>query len=226
MSRKTISQLMSRRDAVVWIVLFAAVLAPGLAAAQMGRGRGPQLTPEDRDAAWALQAKHVAGKLGLAEEASGKLVATYREAREGFGKAMEAMRQQGGAARNRQESRRGDFRKAYTELVAKERAKFEKALAGVLTEEQAKKAAGMLGSFSSRQDLMVHTIASFNLDAKQGEALEAVNTYVVETAKLWESPASQGEDRTQLRDKMGNNFRFFGRLIAVALMLNWDEEEP
>jgi hypothetical protein len=199
MSGKAVSLVVSRRDVVAWVVVFAAAVAPVLAAAQEGRRRRPRLTPEDRDAALVLRAEHVAATLGLTKEVTGQLVFAHREARESFNRSMAATWRDG---RSSEEARSSRSRATYAQLAAEERAKFEKAIAAFLTEEQAKKVADRLGAFSSQWDVMVHTVAGFELGEKQGDALEFINTYIIDRAKLWESADAQGEDRTALVDKV------------------------
>ena len=78
-----------------WVALTATAVA-GLfllgAASDEERPMRAPLSPEDSAAAWALQSRHVAEKLGLPEEKAAELVSTFKEARQRLAKAWQERR--------------------------------------------------------------------------------------------------------------------------------------
>lgn len=177
------------------------LLAATLAHAQ-GPGRAEGMTPEQLKAAWALEAKHVAGKLKLEEDATGKLVKTYTDAQTAYADAItkkrEEMRSEGGE----RGGARGATRTVFEEVRKAESDKWATALAEFLTEEQVKVATTQLGGFSNTLDRMVHILARFELGDKQGKAVDRVFTYNLEQGKLWTPGTGGSQDFTALREKM------------------------
>jgi hypothetical protein len=190
------------RDLLFWGIVVVLALVPMAVQAQPGGERGDRLSPEDAKKAWALEARHVAGKLELSKDATAKLTEAFAAARTGYAKAMAAKREELSADTRDRSSRYAAYRKTGEEVATAEREKFEKALTAFLTEEQVKKALERLGSFNRRWDDMVHTLAGFDLGEKQTEALELVNQYVVDQSKLYATASGSEGDFTALRDKM------------------------
>ncbi len=182
-------------------ILFLVFLFATTTAQAQGPGRAARMTPEQLKAAWALEARHVAGKLGLAEEATGKLVKAYTDAQTAYTEAVNKKREELRAGGDR-EGARGAMRTAFEEIRKSERDKFATALAGFLTEEQAKTALGQLGGFSNSLDRMVHVLAGFKLEDKQVKAFDLVFAYSLEQAKLWTPGTGEQQDFAALREKM------------------------
>lgn len=165
-----------------------ALLAMGLCAMPVlaqgpGGGRGPQLSQEDREAAWALQVKSIAKSLGLSEEAEKKVLEAYAASRKSQQAATQTVIDSGQGPGRFQELQK---------VNDAERAKLKEALAGVLSAEQAEKAASTLGSFNRQWDRLVKGIADLKLDEeKQLKALSEIEKYVLESnaamAKAMES---------------------------------------
>ena len=183
------------------ILLVVFLFATATAHAQ-GPGRAARMTPEQLKAAWTLEAKHVAGKLELAEEATGKLVKAYTDAQTAYGEAVNKKREEMRAEGGDREGARGAIRTAFEEIRKSERDKFAAALAAFLTEEQAKKAVDQLGGFNNSLDRMVHVLAGFKLEDKQAKAFDLVFAYSLEQAKLWTPGAGEQQDFAALREKM------------------------
>ncbi len=185
--------------------------APGQPAERPARpapGRMPQLSAEKLHAAWELQATGVAKRLGV-EDAKVKDVAkAYAEARtnqeaamEKARKDMESKRDAGGAQPGPGGGRGAEALKAFDDVNNAERAKLQKALAAFMIEEKAAKAATSLGTFNRQWDNFADTIAGFKLEpAKQQDALNAIEDYVVAQSKL--RGQVQGGDREAMRNSI------------------------
>lgn len=189
-----------------WILLFALAIAPTSSEAQQAVGFGPRLSPEDAKAAWAAEARHMAKRLGVTEEATTKLVEAHQAARTSFAASIEQKREElrteGGEDRD---ARRAAYRRMYQETSAAEREKLRTALAAFLSEEQVAKAVELLGSFSVQMgymDYMVSILLGYNLGEKQDKALELVTNYILEQTALREKLSGEGADFTAVREKM------------------------
>ena len=168
---------------VVLFLLGTMVDAP----AQRGR-RGPQLSPEKQTAVQELEAKYVAKSLKLSDEATKKLIVVYQKARTNLREAAQALGDSGGF-------------QAYRELIVKEREKLETELKDFLDEKQTEKAITSLGTFSTRWDRMVDTLAGFKFEEKKlYEALGKVDGYHIELNKANEEARESG-DRQGMRQK-------------------------
>lgn len=173
------------------------------------RQRRAPLTAEKAKAAWELEAKSVAKELNLSGDNTTKLVSSYVEARDSQKTSLDKARRDaaekakqtaggdskpqgnpsgnpkgnpngnpnaGGAARSRTPS---ESQKATAEVLKTEQDKLKTALTKFLSEDQVNKAMASLGSFDRNWDVIVNTIADFNLgEAKTAEALHPVHAYV------------------------------------------------
>lgn len=156
-----------------------------------GEGRGPgmgfggrQLSPEKAKAAWELQAKGVAGRLGLNEAQTKSLVSAYLTAREAQGTAAEKIRQEAMQAGQEggMEAMRESMKKI-EEVSTTQRENLKKALAGSLSSEQVEKAMASLGTFNRQWDRVVDVFGTFKLDAaQQQQGLNAIEDYAVTLA--------------------------------------------
>ena len=179
-----------------------------------------QLSEEDRNAAWELQAKGVATGLNLSEEKTTKLIEVYKEARkshgEAFNKMREKMREQmqermregggegrGGGGRFTGGGGSGagnEFMKKMNELTESEREKLNKALAEFLESKELKRAGKSLGTFNQRWDNAAHTVNGFDLDEETTYvAMWAIEEYVVASSNM---RSMQMEDREKAMEKM------------------------
>lgn len=146
----------------------------------MGMG-GRQLSPEKAKAAWEMQAKGVAARLGLNDAQTKTLVSAYQAARESQGTASDKIRQEG--MQRAQEGGGGieamrETMKKVDEVNNTERENFAKALAGSLNSEQSAKAVAALGTFDRQWDRLVDVFGSFKLDAAQQQSgLNAIEEY-------------------------------------------------
>ena len=224
---------MNKKSAVAqrwtWVCLalgVAVALGAVNAQAQMGRGMGPRLTPDEAAAAWALEAGQVAHKLDISKENADKLAAAYAKARSDFATAVESKRQEAGRSAESGRDRMMAYRKLHTELAAAHREKFEQAVSAFLTEEQAREAMALLGSFNTRWDHMVHTLAGLELGDKQDQALGLVNDYVVKQAKALQA-LQGGGDYSQMRDQFTTMKADLDKALAVVLsaeqLAKWQE---
>lgn len=186
----------------VGVLVVAVILVSLPVHAQRGGGRGPRLSGEQSKAAWAVEAKYVAGTLSLSEEVSGKLAGAYEAAHTSFGAAMAKKREEMQNSGDDRSARWAAYRKAQQETTAAEREKLKKALSEFLKEEQTIKAMEKLGIFSMRLDSMVHTLAGFTLGEKEAKALEKVYAYALGEAKLFEGSSGQQGNSEELRGKM------------------------
>ncbi len=201
MSKRNVMMVGNTLVAVASAVLIVLFLTAAAAQAQ-GPGRPPRLTPEQSKAAWAIEAKHVAGKLELSEEATGKLVKAYSDAQTAYAESMNKKREELQAQGGDREGMRGAFRKAMEEVRTAEREKFSAALAAFLNEEQTKKVVSQLGGFNGSLDNMVNILAGFKLEDKQAKALDLVLAYTLEQTKLWTQATGEQQDFAALREKM------------------------
>ena len=163
---------------------------------------GPQLEPEQAQAAWTLAARGVANELGLSKEATSKLIDAYKAARESYQKVMQGMMRgggMGGGGGMQGMMGGGGGRGAFQGLIATEQGKLEKALKGFLSDKQAAKAMESLGTFSSESDRFLDVLAGFNLDEENlYKALTLVCTFVVESSKAM-SAAMANQDFQSMR---------------------------
>ncbi|HET9272768.1 MAG TPA: hypothetical protein VFO09_00690 [Methyloceanibacter sp.] len=174
------------------------------------------LSPEKAEAAWTLQAQTVAGKLGLDPEQTTHVVAAYSSSRKGQQAAANEIRtklrqqaRDAAEADGGQGDRRAimaEMQKAIEELNKAEREKFVQELAKSLDTEQTRKTAASLGTFNAQWDVMVDTLAGFNLEAeKLNQALAATESYTLATHQA----RSYGEDdpssmRTAMQEARAN----------------------
>lgn len=192
-----------KQHKAAWAIgaLAAALLVSLTATAQPGPGGGPgmraRLAPEQAEAAWKLEAQHVASKLGLSEDNTTKLVDAYIKARKDYQTALEERR----SSMERGPDAREAMRKAMLEVADSARENLKKAVAAFLDEKQTEAAVQRLGTFDFRWDQMVHTIAGFNLGEKQADALELINTYVIESRNLMRSRTEAGSPPEDFREK-------------------------
>jgi len=187
------------------------------------------MTPEQAQAAWTLQASHVAGKLEISKEQTTKLVDAYKKARASCSEAMTKAREEARAnadTEDRQAMRQA-MREAQQKVTKAETEKFAKAVGAILDKEKTGKAVKQLGTFSGSLDRMVNVVAGLKLDkAKQAKALDIVSAYTVEsTAALAKARASGDresmrglfqEQRTKLNEAMG-------KVLSEEQMTKWTE---
>lgn len=169
---------------------------------------GPQMAPEVAQKVWALEAQHVAGKLGLSGKQTLRLAAAFEEARESFTKSLTARIEEQTADLAPDDWRRERaYRRALTEVGKAEREKFLEVLNGFLPAAPAKKAVEGLGTFHILWDPMVKAMADLGLGREQAGALEAINTFVVDSTALAGAPRDPG-------DTMGG-FRAEGKVMKA-----------
>ena len=156
------------------------------------------LSPEKQEAAQKMEAQYVAKELKLSDDNTSKLVAAYLKARKSLTDARQALRSEGTR----------DFQ-AYRDLSDKESQKLEGELGKFLKEKQVKKAMESLGTFNTSWDRMLDALAGFKLEEKQlNKALDKVNAYVIDSAKLMQEARESGSFREmrpkfqELRDKL------------------------
>ncbi|MBS0189596.1 MAG: hypothetical protein U0573_09195 [Phycisphaerales bacterium] len=156
---------------------------PGMGGGMMG---GRPLSAEKAKAAWELEAKGVAHRLGLTADQTKSLTAAYLAARESQQSATEKIRQE--AMQKAQENGGGfesmrEMMKQVEETTTAERAKFKQAISGSLSSEQADKAVASLGTFSRQWDRIVDVFGGFKLEGdKQQQGLNAIEDYSVAMA--------------------------------------------
>lgn len=173
---------------------------------------------ERNEKAWEIQANSVAKSLSLSADQTTKLVKAYKEARESYIKAFEALRGEQGSQRDR-----GKF----MEVGKAEKAKFEAAIKGFLKPEQLSAALSSLGSFNRRWDSMVMALDGMKLDEKKmAEAMKLVIDFVVEQDKLMQTMASGGdfqamrEKMRPLREKLDTDM---AKVLSADEMTKWTE---
>jgi len=215
---------------LVLAVVAALCFATSVQAQQMRGQRGLQMTPEEAQAAWTLEASHVAGKLGLSKEETTKLVDEYKKVRESYSaavrKAMEEAMASGVDTGDRQ-AIRAAMREIQEKITKAETEKFAKALGAFLDKEKTKKAVTQLGSFSGSLDRMVNVIAGLKLDkAKQAEALDLVNAYVVESSAARDKAMAGGDFESmrtvfqELRTKLNEAM---AKVLSEEQLAKWTE---
>lgn len=185
------------------ILCAAGLLCVPAFAQRQGGGFGPQLSPEVAAKIWEMQAKTVAKDLSLNDDLTKKLVDAYKASRESLVKSVQEAMQGGGAPGGGP----GGPGEAFRKLMADERAKLSTAVGAFLNPEQTKSAVAVLGSFNMRWDGMVNAIDGLGLDEKvKGDALKAVESFVVESAKAREAAGSDQEamraKSAELREKL------------------------
>lgn len=172
---------------------------PGGPGMGMGGFGGPQLSAEASKAAWEAEAKGVASSLGLDAEKTAAVVSAYTAARESHNRALEAMRKKMMDEGDEPDRERfAEMREAMDKMNRTERGKLERALTDAIDTEPAKKAMESLGTFSRLWDGMVDAVLGFKLEeAKQAEALKAIQNYVAATGKA--RAAGPDADRDAMR---------------------------
>ncbi len=181
--------------------------AEGAGQRGQGGGRGMQLSPEASKAAWEMQAKGVATRLGLNEAQTKSLVTAYSAARESHTAASDKMRQE--MMQKAMENQGGDGQrggmgreamKAMQDLQKSESDKFKAALGSTLSAEQTDKVMASLGTFNRQWDTFVDRVAALKLDAaKQSEALNAVEDFMSEQAKARAGMGGENFDRDAMQ---------------------------
>jgi len=156
------------------------------------------LSPEKQEAAQKMEAQYIAKKLKLSDDNTSKMVGAYFKARKSLTDARQALRSEG---------TRGW--EAYREILDKERVKLEGEIGKFLKEKKVKKAMESLGTFNTSWDRMVDALAGFKLEEKAlNKALDKVNAYVIDSAKLMQEARESGSFREirpkfqQLRDNL------------------------
>jgi hypothetical protein len=204
----------------------------------------PRLSAEDALTAWELEARHVADKLDLSDEKADQLAGAFVETKRRLAKTGMQRRQEvraefdalrakiadpGSMPADLSESEREELRETLSALIdekmqaraeerGKERDRFAESIGVFLSETETEAVVGRLGSFSGQWDCMVDTIAKFNLGEKQATALEAINTYFIEYAKLRETAFGESdEDFVELCEKLISIKAIRERSIAALL---------
>ena len=176
---------------------------------------GPQLEPEQAQAAWTLAARGVANELGLSKEAASKLIDAYKAARESSQKVMQGMMGGGGGRGARQG------------LIATEQGKLEKALKGFLSDEQVAKAMESLGTFSSEWDRFLDVLAGFNLDEENlYKALALVCTYVVESSKAMSAAMANQDFQSMRTARQTHKAALDGglsKILTPSQLITWNQ---
>ena len=221
---------MNRKSAYQAIRHPVALLAMGLMvftaatadAQQRGGGRGgPQLSQEDREAAWTLEANGVAHDIGASDEEAAKIVTAYTAARTSQGAAMREARQSGAGGGF------GNFQ-AIREITAKEREALQKALGEIVSADKAATATESLGTFNRQWDMMANTLAAFSLaEEKQNACLTMIAKYVVSSDKA-RSEAIANQDFQSIRTISQEQKSALDALIANQLsedqLATWKEK--
>ena len=176
---------------------------------------GPQLEPEQAQAAWTLAARGVANELGLSKKVTSQLVDAYKAARESYQKAMQGLSGGGGGFQ------------AFRELAGKERGKLETALKGFLSDKQTAEAIASLGTFNGEWDRMLDVLADFKLNDKNlFKALTLISTYVVDYSKAV-SAAMASQDfqsiRTARETHKGTLDSGMAGILSKEQLATWNE---
>jgi hypothetical protein len=205
-----------RRGAAV----FVCVAALSAVATAQGGWRGPQLSEEERDKVYSLQAQGVAQELGLDEETAKGLAEAYKASREKQGAAARAMMEEG-------ERGPGMFQK-YRELNDKEREAFAAALPASLSAEQKEKALASLGTYSRQWDRLVHVLAGMNLEGeKQDKALALVAAHSAESDAAMTKAMESGDWQSIREDAAARKEKLDAALAEVLSeeqLATWKEE--
>jgi alpha-beta hydrolase superfamily lysophospholipase len=192
---------------VLILAMVAALCSAAAVQAQLS-----QMSPEQAQAVWALQAQHAAGKLELSEEQTTQLVAAYQTARGSYNAAM-------GKAWQASRAKKGSGHQWWLKVSKAETEKFAGALDAFLSEESAKKAIERLGTFDRQWDAMVKGTAALNLEQKQADALEAISTYVQDRAALSKTKADGRRGYGALLVKLRNSLK---TILSDAQIVQWD----
>lgn len=210
----TLQRLVTRGVGIFSLVSLILLFGnPTTVTAQRGRG-GPQLEPEQAEAAWTLAARGVAKDLRLDDEGTAQLVDAYTTARASHRRSVEL---QYGA---------GDFQ-VYREIAEEERAKLETALNDFLKTRNVGKAMASLGTLSGEWDSMLHTLAGFDLgDKKLFKALPLLTKYVIDFDKA-RSKAIADQDfqsirgaRAKLKAKLDSRL---AKILSKEQLTTWNE---
>jgi hypothetical protein len=160
-----------------------------------------RMSPEEAQAAWTLQASHVAGKLKLSKEQTTKLVDAYKRARESYPEALGKARKEA-RAKAAPEERRGMgriMREVRQKVTKAETEKFAKDVGAFLGKKKTKQAVKQLRTFSGSLDKIVNIVAGLELDKeKQAKALDIVSAYDAESTAARQK-AMAGGDRDAMR---------------------------
>ena len=158
-----------------------------------------QLSAEQLQRAWELEAKGTAARLGLDQEKTGKLVEAYTASRKSLqaesDKQRQALRDKMQAARDaggEMPDRRAlgaEMQRAIDEFASGERTKFQSALGAFLDAKQSEGAMQSLGAMApmafNQWDGMVHGLADFALEPeKNTQAMAAIEKYVISAGQL------------------------------------------
>ncbi len=165
------------------------------------QGMGQPLTAEKAKAAWEMEAKGVAARHKLSAEQTKALVKAYSDARA----SVQAKQEE--ARKNRGDGDRSEAARSIRDAETAAREQFNKALADAkisgdsLTKVNA--SLGAMGMVGAGWDRMVDTISGFHLDAaKQQDALNALEDYIVTTGKARESGRGGNGDQQDIRATM------------------------
>jgi hypothetical protein len=158
-----------------------------------------QLSPEQLQRAWELQAKGTAARLGLDEAGTGKLVEAYSTSRKALQaesdkqrqllrEKMQAARDSGGEMPDRR-SLAADMQKAIDDFAATERTKLQTAFGTFLDAKQTEGAMQSLGAMApmafTQWDGMVTSIADMGLEStKNVQAMAALENYVIKASQV------------------------------------------
>lgn len=198
------------RSALILVMVVALCFAAAVQAQQS------QMSPEQAQVVWTLQAHHAAGKLELSEEQTTQLVATYKIARESYKEAM-------GKAWQASRAKRGTGGRWWLKVSKAETEKFAGAVRAFLSEEKAKQAIERLGTFDRQWDAMVKGTVALNLEEKQTVALEVISTYVRDRAALntarAHTPRADRRGYGALRIKLRSSL---DAIFSDAQLVRWD----
>jgi hypothetical protein len=201
------------------MVIATGLIALGASGEEVDRFH-PRLSVEEARAAWELQARHVASKLDLPDEKIDQLIDTYEDTKTRLAKVgmarAEKVHEDFATLRAKLADPRSlpehltdreceELREALSALMdekiqamaerrAVEKERFGKAVATFLTKDQTEVVVSRLGSFNKQWDFMVHTIAGFDLGEKLFTALETINVYAMEYAKVRETAFGESEE--------------------------------
>ncbi len=192
---------------VLILVMVAALCSAVAVQAQLS-----QMSPEQAQVVWTLQAEHAAGMLELSEDQTTQLVTAYQKARGSYNSAM-------GKAWQTARAKKGSGRRWWLEISKAESDKFAGALGAFLSEEKTKKTIERLGTFDRQWDAMVKGTIALNLEQKQADALEAISTYVQDRAALSRTKA---EDRRRYGALLVKLRISLGAILSDAQIVQWD----
>ncbi|MCH8332347.1 hypothetical protein IIC65_00285 [Candidatus Sumerlaeota bacterium] len=219
-----------RTTKLIWLAGMVFMLASMTdAMAQRGGGGrgGPRLDPAKAAAAQELQAKEVAKVVGLSGDATGKLVAAYKAARESAAPAGG----RGGGGRGG--GGRGGF--GGSQVVDEEKAKLKTAISEFLSDDEAGEASDALAVAFSRRtgrswDRMVDVLASFSLgDEKLFSTLTLVRAYAVDSDKAFQDAIANqdfqsiGTATQAARDTLDGAL---ASILSEEQLAKWKEDVP